>query len=161
MMYLGIDPGPTESAYCIIGDHRRPLESAKLDNAYLRQELTGWALAGVDRAAIEMVASYGMAVGADVFETCVWIGRFCERSPRPLQRVFRRDIKLHHCGSARAKDSNIIQALVDRFTPGQPNKGKGTKAKPGWFHGFHSDIWQAAALAIYLADTSESRKGVA
>ena len=40
-----------------------------------------------------------------------------------------------------------------RFAHGQPNHGKGTKAQPGWFYGFHADIWQAYALAVYAADT--------
>jgi hypothetical protein len=102
-----------------------------------------------------MVASYGMAVGADVFETCVWIGRFFESlvdcGTRP-ELVKRHPVKLHHCHDSRAKDSNITQALVDRFASGQPNRGKGTKAAPGWFHGFVTDIWQAYALAVYAAD---------
>jgi hypothetical protein len=66
--------------------------------------------------------------------------------------VKRLAIKLHHCHDSRAKDSNIAQALVYRFAPGQPNRGKGTKAAPGWFHGFAADIWQAYALAVYAAD---------
>jgi hypothetical protein len=88
----------------------------------------------------------------------VWIGRFLEASAdNPWifrrQRHVRQPVKLHHCHDSRAKDSNIRQALVDRFAPGQPNHGKGTKKVPGWFHGFHSDIWQAYALAVYVADT--------
>jgi hypothetical protein len=114
--------------------------------------LLGWTSWG-DVVAIEMVASYGMAVGAEVFETCVWIGRFAERSPVTPELVYRRDVKLHHCHSAKAKDANITQALIDRFAPGVPNKGKGTKAEPGWFYGFRADIWQAYALAVYVADT--------
>jgi hypothetical protein len=106
-----------------------------------------------------MVASYGMAVGADVFETCVWIGRFVQRLEQfgvEAELVKRNPVKLHHCHSSKAKDGNIAQALVDRFAPGQPNRGKGTKAKPGWFYGFHADIWQAYALAVYAADTAEA-----
>lgn len=158
---LAIDPGNTESAYIVI-DHttRRPLDFGKIPNLQLRDRLWTCApsLIAGDVAAIEMIASYGMAVGAEVFETCVWIGRFhtaidVHTGSEP-QLVKRQPIKLHHCHSSKAKDSNITQALVDRFASGQPNRGKGTKAAPGWFHGFAADVWQAYALAVYVADTT-------
>ena len=159
---LAIDPGPTESAYVVIDGDRRPLFCGKVPNGELREMLlhrvvlTDW---GFPFVAVEMVASYGMPVGADVFDTCVWIGRFAETVARtqvqPARLVYRRDIKLHHCHSARAKDSNVTQALVDRFAPGEPNRGKGTKAEPGFFYGFRADIWQAYALAVYVADTTD------
>ena len=81
---------------------------------------------------IEAIASYGMAVGAEVFETCIWIGRFYEALSQYSEpaRVYRKDVKMNLCGQTRAKDSNIIQALKDRFGD------KGTKSKPGWFYGF-------------------------
>jgi hypothetical protein len=160
---LAIDPGNTESAYVVIdADDCEPIHFAKLPNDHLRRLiLTGHESVDADRVAVEMVASYGMAVGKEVFETCVWIGKFSEavrgnwwpNSDPTL--IYRRDIKLHHCQSAKAKDSNITQALVDRFAPGQPNRGKGAKAAPGWFYGFAADVWQAYALAVYVADTQE------
>jgi hypothetical protein len=157
---LAIDPGNTESAWVVIDvATRRPIAFAKDPNEAARRVCLGWGPFEVyDHAAIEMVASYGMAVGAEVFDTCVWIGRFIEaldgqvRDVGGPDRVFRRHIKLHHCHSPKANDSNITQALVDRFAPGQPNRGKGTKTQPGWFHGFAADIWQAYALAVYAAD---------
>jgi hypothetical protein len=157
---LAIDPGNTESAYVVIdSDTRRPVISAKAPNDDVADWISDnrWSPAyEVNRAAIEMVASYGMAVGRDVFETCVWIGRFAERAGIvPVDLVYRRDVKLHHCGSAKAKDANIAQALIDRFAPGEPNRGKGTKKAPGWFYGFHSDIWAAYSVAVYVADTAE------
>jgi hypothetical protein len=150
---LAIDPGPVESAYVLIDTRGTPLSFAKVPNEALRDVLRFDRLGRMaHHVAIEMVASYGMPVGAEVFETCVWIGRFAETSVVDAQLVYRRDVKLHHCQSARAKDANITQALVDRFAPGQPNHGKGTKAAPGWFYGFKADIWQAYALAVYVAD---------
>lgn len=155
---LAIDPGPTESAYVVIAaDTRRPVVFDKVPNGELLRRLLPECWIALDvTVAIEMVASYGMAVGAEVFDTCVWIGRFAERVARyagiDAQLVKRHEIKLHHCHSARANDSNIAQALRDRFAPGAPNKGKGTKAAPGWFYGFAGDIWQAYALAVYVAD---------
>lgn len=152
---LAIDPGSTESAYVYLDPSTlRPHRFDKVPNAELRRMLGCAELGNADHAAIEMVASYGMPVGADVFETCVAIGRFQELLPH-AELVTRNPVKLHHCHSSKAKDSNIIQALVDRFAPGQPNKGKGTKANPGWFHGFAADVWQAYALAVYVADTRE------
>lgn len=154
---LAIDPGNTESGWVIIdAATREPLQFGKSPNDLVLGHCYGdldW-----DVAVIEMVASYGMAVGADVFETCVWIGRFVEATATAPggsepQLVKRHPIKMHHCHSAKAKDSNVRQALVDRFAPGQPNHGKGTKAAPGWFHGFAKDVWQAYALAVYVADT--------
>lgn len=163
MRVLAIDPGNTESAYVIIdANTRRPLDFGKIPNLQLRDRLwtTAPTVIHADHAAIEMIASYGMAVGAEVFETCVWIGRFHTaietHTGHEPDLVKRHPVKMHHCHSAKAKDSNITQALVDRFAPGAPNRGKGTKAAPGWFYGFAADVWQAYALAVYVADQLET-----
>src|SRR5690606_36462827 len=111
------------------------------------------------RAVIEMIASYGMSVGAEVFETCVWVGRFAQfletRLDHPTDLIKRLPVKVHHCHSAKATDANIRQALVDRFVAGFSNHGKGTKNNPSPFYGFHRDIWAAFALAVYAADTEK------
>jgi hypothetical protein len=153
-----IDPGTTESAFVFINaDTRRPQLIGKAPNVALRERLRTIADFPVFdlHVAIEMVASYGMAVGREVFETCVWIGRFAENAPRPddVELVYRLDVKKHHCHTGKnVHDANVAQALIDRFASGQPNRGKGTKANPGWFYGFKADIWQAYALAVYVAD---------
>ena len=160
MKILAIDPGNIESGYCIIDiDTYEPIEKGKINNYDLL--LLCSAIDQYDRAVIEMVASYGMAVGATVFDTCVWIGRFyqqilelngCQHIPDLL---YRKDVKLNICGQTRAKDSNIRQALIDRFSyPRHKAKGgKGTKADPGFFYGFKSDIWAAYALGVTYIDT--------
>lgn len=158
MRVLAIDPGNTESAYALIDADHRPVHFDKLPNEELRSALRYNALGqAADVTAVEMVASYGMAVGADVFETCVWIGRFVEAlhvcTGRPTLLVKRHPVKLHHCRAANATDANIKQALVDRFACGVRNHGKGTKAEPGFFYGFKADVWQAYALAVHVADT--------
>lgn len=153
MTVLAIDPGNDESAYALIdADTCRPVKVGKVPNTELRDLLATPELGMADVVAIEMIASYGMPVGREVFETCVWIGRFVEITDGRADLVYRQDVKLHLCHSSRATDANISQALVDRFASGQPNRGKGTKAAPGWFYGFAADIWQAYALAVTVAD---------
>ncbi len=96
-----------------------------------------------EKVIIEMVASYGMAVGETVFQTCVAIGIFeeiAESQNIPVEFVYRKDEKINLCNSMKAKDSNIRQALIDRFGE------VGTKRNPGWFYGFKKDVWSAYAV---------------
>ena len=158
---LAIDPGNIESGWCLIdADTRQPVQFGKSDNQELLRELFGFK---PDHSVIEMVASYGMPVGAEVFETCVWIGVFSHELSYYVEApalVKRQPVKLHHCHSTQANDATVKQALVDRFAPGASNYGKGTKDAPGWFHGFRADIWQAYALAVYAADVLEAGQQV-
>jgi len=98
---------------------------------------------------IEMIGHYGqgMPAGKDVFDTCLFIGRTLEilRTFQP-NLIMRSEIKMHFCNSVRAKDSNIRQALIDRF--GLP----GVKKSPGLLYGIKGDEWSALAVAVYLWD---------
>lgn len=156
-MILAIDPGSSESAYVLIDDNLKPIEFAKVDNTELLQYIYDDCFENVKYVAIEMIASYGMAVGKEVFDTCVWIGRFAELlRVRTLAKdadfIYRKNEKMNLCNSMKANDSNITQALIDRFASGVRNHGKGTKKEPGWFYGFSKDIWQAYAVGVTYYD---------
>jgi len=152
-MILAIDPGNIESGYVILDKDLRPIEIGKIKNEELKYilELPS-TKETIKYYAIEMIASYGMGVGQSVFETCVWIGRFIEVIGDNYKYIYRKDEKMNLCGSMKAKDSNIVQALIDRFAPNTSNKGKGTKKDPGWFYGFKKDIWQAYAVGVTYHD---------
>lgn len=148
-MILSIDPGNIESAYCVIDKETyKPVEFGKINNLELREKLiSDLHYFPIESIAIEMIASYGMPVGKEVFETCVWIGRFVESFKCPFTwYIYRKDEKLNLCGNMKAKDSNIRQALIDRFGE------VGTKKSPGWFYGFKKDIWAAYAVGVTLLD---------
>lgn len=144
MRIIAIDPGPTESAWIVYKDGEI-FAFGKDANDEVRKSLIPRCTAA-DHLAVEMIASYGMPVGKEVFETCVWIGRFIEAWGRKYSLVYRRDVKLHLCGSARAKDANIRAALIDRFGP------PGTKKQPGATYGISKDVWSALAVAVTFAD---------
>lgn len=156
MKLIAIDPGPKESGICILDEHYTPLEAGKTENLLLLDNLV--IPSGSDVfVVIEMVGHYGtgMPAGKEVFETCVWIGRFLqwfEERGVTTDTLERREVKMNLCGNARARDSNIRQALVDRFAPMTKNYGKGTKKNPGFFYGFASDAWQAYALGVTYLD---------
>ena len=151
---LAIDPGNTESAYVVMTDAGQVSWFGKLPNEQLLA--LDVLVHGKHDLAIEMIASYGMPVGREVFETCVWIGRFVEAHKNgPHALVYRRDVKLHLCGQARAKDGNVRQALIDRW--GGKGKAIGKKATPGPLYGISADVWQALAVAVTFADTRDRR----
>ncbi|NLD49900.1 MAG: hypothetical protein GX660_22385 [Clostridiaceae bacterium] len=152
---LAIDPGNKESAYCLLDKNLKPVEFGKFSNENVRVEtrrLFNKYFPNVT-VVIEMVASYGMTVGKEVFETCVWIGRFYELfGDGYAYYIYRKDEKINLCGNMKAKDGNIIQALKDRFGD------KGTKKNPGWFYGFSGDIWQAYAVGVTYYDMYVARE---
>lgn len=150
---LAIDAGNVYSGYVVIDSNLRPIESGKIENEILLEKIRSGAYEDCQYVALEMIASYGMAVGKTVFDTCVWIGIFKEAlKGKHAQYIYRKDEKMNLCHNNSAKDANIIQALIDRFAPDTPNKGKGNKQNPGWFYGFAKDIWQAYAVGVTFYD---------
>ena len=159
---IAVDPGPETSALlewfperghiglketsfrnealCDLLEAYKPLQL----NGSIRTELV-----------VEKVVNYGMIVGAEVFETVFWSGRFCESWQRgtglPYHRLPRMDVKMHLCHDSRAKDKNIRQALIDRFGPGK-EKAIGLKYSPGPLYGVSGHCWAALALAVTWAD---------
>jgi hypothetical protein len=159
---LAIDPGTTESGWCVY-DGTCVIASGVMPNdemlAYVQRD--HWKINGY-RLCIEMIASYGMAVGREVFETCVWIGRFQQawHAPCAVELVYRKDVKLHLCGTPRAKDPNVRQALLDLFarTGGGKTPQIGTKAQPGPLFGVSSHAWPALGVAITAAARGPQEK---
>ena len=151
MTVIGIDPGPEQTAFAWF-DGTRPGVNGIVSNDEM---LVLLAQAQVRGANIwcEDIASYGMAVGASVFSTCIWIGRYWQRCAdhASFNRVFRRDVKLHLCHSPRAKDGNVRVALIDRIGP------QGTKRQPGPTYGIRSHVWAALAVAVYGYDMTFGR----
>jgi hypothetical protein len=147
-MILAIDPGTTQSGWCVL-DGTRLIASGVSPNSEVACMIYGHS---VHDLAIEMIASYGMAVGKEVFETCVWIGRFmeCYYDPERVLLVYRKDVKIHVCSNAHAKDANVRQALIDMFpaTGGGKTPQVGTKGQPGPLYGVSSHVWAALGVAV-------------
>lgn len=138
-MILAIDPGTTQSAYVVYDPGEEQIVAKGISpNDDVLDVISAWFPADV---AIEMIASYGMAVGKEVFETCVWIGRFAQvaynQGDCPMM-IYRKDVKMHLCGTTKAKDANIRQALLDLL-------GKDTTK------GVVKDMWAALGVAVTAA----------
>lgn len=142
-MITAIDPGTDKSAVLSF-DGKRVVAPIIIANADLLTQARDGQLA--DPCYIEMVASYGMPVGREVFETVLFIGQLKEAIQErgaDVTLVYRKDVKIHLCGSMKAKDGNIRQALIDKY--GAP----GTKKNPGPTYGVSSHLWSALAIADY------------
>lgn len=155
-MILALDPGNEQTGYVVFNeDTRGVFTSGVKPNDMILDLIAEWSAENCS-CAIEMIASYGMPVGAEVFDTCVWIGRFVQQWTRcnewklnhaaPVKLVYRKDVKMHLCGQTKAKDSNIWQALLDKFGP------VGTKKQPGSLYGVRSHARAALAVAVTFAE---------
>lgn len=155
MTVLAIDPGNVESAYCFVDADTLEIGFfGKVPNEQLLSYIQAFTY---DVIVIERIASYGMAVGKDVFQTCEWVGRFTQAAlPTKAEYIYRKEEKLHICGDSKARDANIRRALIDRFAKHDFQNGKGTKKDPDWFYGFKADVWAAYAVALTWIETRKT-----
>lgn len=147
-MIFAIDPGPTQCGWAVLSG-TNVIESGVMTVPEMLAKVRGACHSPLlDVIAVEMIQSFGMAVGAEVFETCVIIGRIveaCAERGQEVRRVTRGEVKDHVCGSRKAMDSNIRQALIDLLGP------PGVKSKPGPTYGVKSHAWSALAVAVTVA----------
>jgi len=158
---MAIDPGTTESAFALLSGEGIVLYHHKLPN----DEVLAWVMGAFDKRivnpvrdlAIEQVASYGMPVGREVFETVHWAGRFHQAA---LDLGFRVSVALltrkrvaeHLCGGGEREkgkspnDATVRKALLDRYG------GEAARKKGGDLHGITNDRWAALAVACAYLD---------
>lgn len=149
MSILAIDPGTLQSGWVVM-DGRRVIESGTSLNDHVLERIRivgGYARAGLvqpHRLAVERFEARGMPIGDDSIETLLWTGRFIQawHSPAEVLRVRRSTVKRELCGSNKAKDANVRQALIDLLGP------QGTKKAPGPTYGVSSHAWAALGVAV-------------
>ena len=152
MVVLAIDPGPQKSGWVLYDC----LAESVLECGVHPNEEVLWRVTMSTAHALvcERFEARGMPLGDSSITTIYWTGRFHQAWGGPSHFIKRRDVKLHLCGTSRAKDTNINHALWDRFSGGEGMRAaKGTKAKPGPLYGCTSHALAALAVAVTYQDT--------
>lgn len=137
---FAIDPGPVVSGFYIGQDALGVAENGLIFDAMRSMSHSK------DILAVEMFDPRGMPIGRESLETVFWAGRFVQEWVRfggGWMAVSRNAVKLMLCGTARAKDANVRQALIDIY--GNP----GTRKAPGGTYGVKSHAWAAMAVWHY------------
>jgi hypothetical protein len=145
---LAIDPGPTQSAYVLMVEGT-VLDVAKLPNETVLSLVRNGLY---DALVIEWITVASVA-GAEVYQTCRWIGRYEQASAKPVTLLPRSDVLLHLFGKRNVKsaDALVRRAMLDRYGG---DSAKGRKAAPGPLYGFHADCWQALGVAVTYQETT-------
>ena len=153
MEILSLDVGTYESAYCLINiETCKPLKFGKINNNELLKIVKNENYA---QLVYEEFQSYGMAIGQSTIVSITWNGRYIQSAIDrniKVDPIYRKEEKINLCGSMKAKDSNIRQALIDRFATFDFKNGKGTIKQKDFFYGFSKDIWSAFAVGITWLD---------
>lgn len=160
MKILGIDPSNVHSAYCLVDTKdMHPIEFGIIDNQEMIKNIKRikeeCGENEIIHFVIEGMQNQGMPVGNTVFDTVLLIGRFIEHaifnSYDKIIMIYRRDEKLCICNNTRAKDSNIRQALINKYGE------VGIKKNQGFFYGFKKDCWAAFAVIETYHEFFEGR----
>lgn len=176
---MAIDPGTTESAYVILNDQYQIFSADKVGNDVILSIIAD--APGLDAVIIEDIeprysstdrSAAGAVMGQSTIETIKAFGRFSwQASLRGLivGSIFRRDersclIPTKRNGlpplpetAPKHADGQIRASLIRRFARHDQERGRGTKANPDTFYGFHGDMWQAMAVGVTWLDQAKWR----
>lgn len=179
MKIMAIDPGTTESAYVILNDQYQIFSADKVGNDVILSIIAD--APGLDAVIIEDIeprysstdrSAAGAVMGQSTIETIKAFGRFSwQASLRGLivGSIFRRDersclIPTKRNGlpplpetAPKHADGQIRASLIRRFARHDQERGRGTKANPDTFYGFHGDMWQAMAVGVTWLDQAKWR----
>ena len=179
MKIMAIDPGTTESAYVILDDQYQIFSADKVGNDVILSIIAD--APGLDAVIIEDIeprysstdrSAAGAVMGQSTIETIKAFGRFSwQASLRGLMvgSIFRRDersclIPTKKNGlpplpetAPKHADGQIRVSLIRRFARHDQERGRGTKANPDTFYGFHGDMWQAMAVGVTWLDQAKWR----
>jgi hypothetical protein len=166
MLILAIDPGTDKSGWVLYEPTTMTIKDACLkDNKsalLVLDELDDHEKKDVFLV-LERVVCQGMPVGKETFSTVEFLGACLYGyygiygwDTRHHYTVTRHQVKIHLCGTARAKDANIRQSIIDRFPPTGGGKCRqiGTKKEPGPLFRVKSHCWSALAVAMTWYETT-------
>ncbi len=167
MRIAAIDPGTDQSGFVTLEfPSLKVLDKDFIRNeqllAFIRSTQPDW----FNVLIIERIEHYGMRVGREVFDTCYWSGKFAEAYyPGRVEMVSARETRIILCGTARAKKSEVHQAVRDWmavFHKVQVKQLKGTKKNPGPLYGFSNHMWSALGLIVtyIIKNYSTSNGGI-
>ena len=158
MRILGIDPGSEKSAVVIWDTDSETVElHSIIEN---ERVLVGLRMHQFrpDEIGIEIPRGFGGKAGNEIYDTCIWSGRFDEAAKAhgySSVLLGRKEIVTHLCDSSRAGDKDVREAIMYRF--GGKVKAIGCKKDPGPLFGIKADEWSALAVCLFLADREAER----
>lgn len=149
MIVIGLDPGYRQSAF-VTFDGERVMDHQIADNEDIRQHLKGLRKHAEPAVlVIEQMQMFRSAfgVGAEVFDSVYWSGRFAEIwDPWRVERMLRAKVR-GHLHAIKGGDAAVRQGLIVRFG-GYKETAIGSKKNPGPCFGIKSHEWSALALAV-------------
>lgn len=174
---LAVDPGTTKSAYCMMTDAYEIISAADVDNETVLKLVKRGTY---DTLVIECMQARTLniktvpgkpappqRIGAETYDTCIWIGRFLQTAltrHKNVHRIYRSEERSAIIPSkknklpplpetaGRSNDSKIRSALIARFAKHDMRNGKGTAKNKDVFYGFQGDMWAAFAVGVTYLD---------
>lgn len=168
-IYLGIDPGPVQSGWCLYeaGETRLTGHVSGAD-----VELNSRVLEMVDymdvvqNLIIEEPVNYGREMGGTVLQTMRWAARFEQRwldrmpesriTPPEVVWMPRPEVLLELIGLRHGPKGACNAALRDMH-PG----AKGTKKEPGPLYPLKSHAWDACAVVVAYLERERTKDRLA